>query len=59
MLLLVEDVWDDDFGEKCLTNSLKTMSRFHSRTMHRAPLSSSVSSGGREPPSKVTKNITF
>ena len=46
----------EDLGEmRCLPENLKTMSRVHSKTMHRESLSSLVSSSGREPPSKVKK----
>ena len=56
-VLSVEEIWNNDLDEKCyLPDSLKTMSSFHSQTMHRVSLSSSVSSRGRETPSKVKKN---
>ena len=47
---------EDVFGEKwCLLESLKTVSCFHSMSMYRVSLSSSVSSEGREPASKIRK----
>ena len=58
MLLLFEDDENDVHGDKCcLLESLKTMSHFHSKRMHRVHVQSSTSPERREPPSNVKKNI--
>ena len=57
-VLSVKVIWNNVLNEKCSPESLKTMARFHSKTMHRVSLSSSVSSTGREPSSKVKKRPT-
>ena len=51
---------EDVFGEEgCLLESLKTTSRFHSKSMYRVSLSFSVSSAGRDPASTIWKMTRF
>ena len=57
--VLLPDVDGDDkevFHEWCLLESLRAMSPFHSRAMHRVSMSSSFSPATMEHVSKVRKN---